>query len=303
MRRWNGWGQTSVRYPLPEPALQFLIRQLGIGDTTPDAALETLLEHLPESRLPKHPGLERGAQDRLLHACGQSLPDWVALRSGQIPAYPDGVAYPTSRQELQGWLSYARQHQVQLIPYGGGTSVVGHINPLSQLGPVLTLDLSRMNQFLNFDAQSHLATFEAGVNGPSLEKQLNQRGFTLGHFPQSFELSTLGGWIATRSSGQQSYYYGRIEDLFAGGYLETPSGPLDLPVLPASAAGPDIRQLILGSEGRLGIISEATVRVHNLPETEAFYGIFFREWEKGVQAVRHLVQARLPISMKAAGGR
>ena len=159
--------------------------------------------------------------------------------------------------------------------------MVGHITPLSELGPVLTLDLSRMNQLIYLDTESRLATFGAGISGPSLENQLNRQGYTLGHFPQSFELSTLGGWIATRSSGQQSYHYGRIEDLFAGGHVETPAGSLDLPCLPASAAGPDLRQLILGSEGRLGIISQATVRIRPLPEFEAFYGIFFREVGKG----------------------
>jgi alkyldihydroxyacetonephosphate synthase len=219
------------------------------------------------------------------------------MRSGQVEGFPDGVAFPESEEEIRLWLTFAQKNNIQLIPYGGGTSVVGHITPLSKQGPVLTLDLSRMNQLLNLDADSQLATFGAGIAGPALESLLNRQGLTLGHFPQSFELSTLGGWIATRSSGQQSYYYGRIENLFAGGHIETPSGPLDLPSLPASAAGPDLRQVILGSEGRLGVITQATVRIRPLPQFEAFYGFFFRKWEKGVQAVRQLVQARLPISM------
>ena len=297
MRRWNGWGQTSTTYPLPENAYAFLIDQLGTGSQSEDASLESILEHVPDSRLPELPALDTSPRTRLLHACGQSLPDWVALRSGNVKRFPDGVAYPETENELRQYLRYAQEHHLQVIPYGGGTSVVGHITPLSELGPVLTLDLSRMNQLSSLDAESRLATFAAGISGPSLENQLNRQGYTLGHFPQSFELSTLGGWIATRSSGQQSYYYGRIEDLFAGGHVETPAGPLDLPCLPASAAGPDLRQLILGSEGRLGIISQATVRIRPLPGFEAFYGIFFREWEKGVHAVRSMVQAGIPISM------
>ena len=111
--------------------------------------------------------------------------------------------------------------------------------------------------------------------GPEIEKQLAASGYTLGHFPQSFEFSTLGGWISTRSTGQQSYRYGRIENLFAGGHVETPIGPLDLPNHPASAAGPDLKHILLGSEGRLGVVTRVTVRVQHAPEVEAFYGVFF----------------------------
>jgi alkyldihydroxyacetonephosphate synthase len=144
---------------------------------------------------------------------------------------------------------------------------------------------------------SRLATIEAGANGPEIERQLRQHGFTLGHYPQSFELSTLGGWIATRSSGQQSYYYGRIEDLFAGGHLESPAGSLDLPPHPASAAGPDLRQLLLGSEGRFGLITRAVVRVRLIPQFESFYGVFFHSWQDGMDAVRQIAQDHLPVSM------
>jgi alkyldihydroxyacetonephosphate synthase len=162
---------------------------------------------------------------------------------------------------------------------------------------VLTLSLERLNRLLDLDETSRLATFEAGVSGPHLEAQLKDRGYTLGHYPQSFEYSTLGGWIATRSSGQQSYYYGRIEDLFAGGQLETPRGQLELPDFPASAAGPDLREIVLGSEGRLGVITRARLRVRPLPETEEFYGVFFHSWEQGIQAVRCAAQEDLPVSM------
>lgn len=174
---------------------------------------------------------------------------------------------------------------------------MGHINPPAGGPPVLTLSLAELNRLLDLDDTSRLATFEAGVQGPHLEAQLAEHGYTLGHFPQSHELSTLGGWIATRSSGQQSYYYGRIEDLFAGGIVEMPGQTLTLPPLPASAAGPDLRQLVLGSEGRLGIITEATVRVRPLPEIERFYGLFFPDWESGLQAVRAIAQSDLPLSM------
>ena len=297
MRRWNGWGDETITFPLPASALQFLESQVGSGLPCIDVDFSSLIAQVEKSRLPNHPLISTQSDERVLHARGQSLPDWIALNSGQIDACPDGVAYPTSDEDVRSLLAYARAANVTVIPYGGGTSVVGHINPLPESGPVLTLDISRLNRMLTLDETSQLATFEAGTSGPEVEKQLNARGYTLGHFPQSFELSTLGGWIATRSSGQQSYHYGRIESLFAGAHVETPIGDIDLPVHPASAAGPDLKQVILGSEGRFGVITRATVRVRRLPEAEAFYGVFFHEWEPGAEAVRRIAQAGIGVSM------
>jgi alkyldihydroxyacetonephosphate synthase len=297
MRRWNGWGDDAIDFPVPESALVYLEAHLGEGKPHPDASIKEILKGVPNSRLSEHPLICIDSRERLLHARGQSLPDWIAMRSGRIEAFPDGVAYPASQAEVRELIGIARRTGATLIPYGGGTSVVGHINPIRGERPVLSVDLSRMNRLLYLDETSRLATFEAGVCGPDLEAQLNQRDYTLGHYPQSFELSTLGGWIATRSSGQQSYHYGRIESLFAGGYVETPQGSLELPCLPASAAGPDMRHLILGSEGRFGIITSATVRVRKIPEQDSFYGIFFRDWESGVAAVREIAQAGVQVSM------
>jgi alkyldihydroxyacetonephosphate synthase len=297
MRRWNGWGDDDTQYPLPGSASRFLQSALGEGDRSPDATLEALIPTIPDSRLQDNPWIRRDPETRLRHARGQSLPDWLALRSGRIGNFPDGVAYPTSEDDVREIFKFARDVDAHIIPYGGGTSVVGHINPLQGEQPTLTVNLSCMNQLLNLDEISQLATFGAGMSGPEIEATLSEHGYTLGHFPQSFELSTLGGWIATRSSGQQSYHYGRIEDLFAGGHVEAPAGSLDLPPHPASAAGPDLRQFILGSEGRMGILTQATVRIRRLPESEHFYGVFFREWEAGMEAVRQAVQDGCPLSM------
>ena len=297
MRRWNGWGDKATDYPLPDSAASYLAELVGEGLVIPDISLDQALAAVPPSQLPAHLFVISTSVERLNHARGQSLPDWVALRQGRIETFPDGVAYPENVDDIQAIFAYVRRTGARLIPYGGGTSVDGHINPRPQDTPVLTIDLSRLNQLFGFDETSRLASFGAGVRGPDLEAQLNKLGYTLGHFPQSFELSTLGGWIASRSSGQQSYHYGRIEDLFAGGHIETLQGPLDLPNLPASAAGPDLRQLILGSEGRLGIITQAAVRVRPLPQIDTFYGVFFPSWEQGSQAVREIAQARIPISM------
>ncbi len=296
-KRWNGWGETGFEYPLPAGAEGFLADKLGAPPAPADASLDSALELVPPSRLETAAGMSTDPLDRLLHAHGQSLPDWIALRSGKIGRTPDAVAYPADAEQVRRLLLWAAQQGLSLIPYGGGTSVVGHINPEMGDAPVLTLDLGQMNRMLEFDPVSRLARFEAGATGPAIEGKLNELGYTLGHFPQSWEYSTLGGWIATRSSGQQSYRYGRIEQLFAGGSLETPAGPLQLSSLPASAAGPDLRQLVLGSEGRLGVLTEASVRIRPLPEREQFLGLFFHTWDDGLMAARTLVQEVVPLSL------
>ena len=297
MRRWNGWGDEGVDYPLPEAAARFLTTRTGPTSPPCDVAFERVAAAVPRSRLAPHPLVNPDVAVRARYARGQSLPDWIALRGGRVGAFPDGLAFPTDAGQVRDLIRYAVATGTQLIPYGGGTSVLGHVNPLASDGPVLTVSLERLNALRHFDATSHLATFGAGITGPDLEAELRARGFTLGHFPQSFEFSTLGGWIATRSSGQQSLGYGRIERLFAGGRVESPAGTLGLPAIPASAAGPDLREMILGSEGRLGIITEATVRVAELPERERFHAVFFPDFERGLDAVRELVQSRVPLSM------
>jgi alkyldihydroxyacetonephosphate synthase len=297
MKRWNGWGNINTDYPVPPFALEYLTKRLGPLDPSPDAAKETLLAAVGESRLPAHPLVDVSAETRLIHARGQSLHDWVDMCYGRTDTFPDGVAFPETDEDVRNLLKYAQNAGAYVIPYGGGTSVVGHITPPGSDVPVLSLSLEKMTRLLDLDETSRLATFQAGVAGPDLEAQLKARGYTLGHFPQSFEYSTLGGWVATRSSGQQSYHYGRIESLFAGGTVETPRGRLELKPVPASAAGPDLREMLLGSEGRLGVITQAKVRVRRLPEAEAFFGVFFPSWEQGSEAVREIVQNELPVSM------
>ncbi|WP_324668041.1 FAD-binding oxidoreductase [Geochorda subterranea] len=297
MRRWNGWGDEGVTYPVPAGAWDFLEAMLGPGMTPRDATLPEVVSRVPPSRLPPHPLVSTDPEQRVRHALGQSLPDWIAARSGRVPAFPDGVAFPSTHEEVRELIRYAEAAGARLIPYGGGTSVVGHLAVLPGADPVLSVDLGRMSQLVDFDARSHLATFGAGVKGPDLEACLRARGFTLGHFPQSFEYSTLGGWVATRSAGQQSLGYGRIEDLFAGGRMEAPAGTLLLPPFPGSATGPDLRQAVLGSEGRLGILTEVTVRVRPLPQAEEFAAVFFPEFEHGLEAVREMVQSDVPLSM------
>ena len=297
MRRWNGWGDESHSYEVPTKSQGALSDWVGPPTPTRSASLVDVLKTVPPSRVGGASFLSFDAEDRLRHARGQSFGDWVALRSGQVGVFPDAVAYPETAEDVRSLLDWSVRTNTRLIPYGGGTSVAGHINPEATGGPTVTMDLGRMSKLQKLDEVSRLATFGAGVSGPDLEAQLRAHGLTLGHFPQSFEQSTLGGWIATRSSGQQSAHYGRIEKLFAGGQVETPQGTLKLPCFPASAAGPDLKEVVLGSEGRIGVITEATVRVSKLPEKEEFVGVFFPGWEEGLAASRTIAQAKLPLSM------
>ena len=297
MKVWNGWGDESLHFDLPPRAHDLLRQLIGEGTAREDYPLERLLAPFPVTRLPPHPLIYTDPKERLDHAHGQSLPDWIGLRGGTLQHFPDGVAFPDSLEGVQELLRFAEENQIIIIPYGGGTSVVGHLQVPKGDRPVLSLSLERLNHMLDLDRYSMLATFEAGVRGPELEAQLRANGTTLGHFPQSFEYSSLGGWVVTRSSGQESMHYGRIEGLFAGGDVLTPKGALHLPPFPASAAGPDLRHVVLGSEGRLGILTRIIVRISPLPERNEIYGIFFPSWDQAVEAVRELANSRVPLSM------
>lgn len=297
MRRWNGWGDEGTNMLLPDSAGNFLEKKLDKATPLADSGLAEVLAIVPESRLPEHSLISTDKEQRVRHARGQSLPDWLAMRSGDFGIFPDGVCFPENRQQIHDILSFAKQHNIELIPYGGGTSVAGHINPRQSERAILTVDMGHMNQLMDLDESSQIATFGAGTPGPMVEAQLRAKGYTLGHFPQSFELSTIGGWVASRSSGQQSLRYGRIEQMFAGGILETFDGGLNLPTFPASSAGPDLREMILGSEGRFGIISEVKVRVTKLAEVEQFYVLFFPDWKNASNFCREVVQNRIPLSM------
>jgi alkyldihydroxyacetonephosphate synthase len=300
MRRWNGWGDDTIDFPLNEEALAFLAQRIGKGTPVSDASFEQACADLVAagpSRLAPHPLIDTRPATRLRNALGQSLPDWLKLRYGRIGQAPDGVAYPESADDVRTLLDYAQQHGVALIPQGGGTSVAGHLTAPAWAKAVLAVNMTRMCRMQYLDKEAQLATFGAGVFGPDLEAQLRAHGYMLGHFPQSFEYSTLGGWVVTRSSGQQSLRYGRIEQMFAGGVVETPQGRLEIPTFPASAAGTDLREMVLGSEGRMGFLTEATVRVTPLPEHESFHAVFFPSWEKAEAAVRTLAQSRLGLSM------
>lgn len=188
-------------------------------------------------------------------------------------------------------LAYCTEHGIAVVPFGGGTSVVGGLDPIrGQFGSVVSLDLRRLDELHSLDETSQEAELGAGVTGPDAERMLGERGFSLGHFPQSFKFATIGGYAATRSSGQDSAGYGRFNDMIRGLRVVTPSGVLDLGRAPETAAGPDLRELFSGSEGVFGIITRVRLRVHPVPEAVRYEAWSFPDFTTGAAALRAVTQ-------------
>jgi alkyldihydroxyacetonephosphate synthase len=294
-----GWGDPARRTGLPGHATAWLRRE--IGPTTPARPVEIRPKptHLPDDHrqaLAAVVGTDNVRVDdesRSRHAAGRSYLDLLALRSGDVDA-PDAVVIPGSPAEVRDLLTVCAERRIAVVPFGGGTSVVGGVAPLrGAFTSVVSLDLARLDRLLSVDEEALTATFEPGVRGPAAEALLNARGLTLGHFPQSYEYASLGGYAATRSSGQASTGYGRFDELVVAMVVQTPAGELRLGRGAASAAGPDLRALLIGSEGVLGIITEVTVRVRRLPDAPHYEAFFFRSWASGTAALRELEQQRL----------
>ncbi|MDY7041377.1 MAG: FAD-binding oxidoreductase [Chloroflexota bacterium] len=305
--RWWGWGTLDQDYSLEgRPAFWPMLREQlelpaeAIEHETPPIPLEEISLRPPRfgdpelSSLRKLLGEEAVRTDRLAraeHAYGQAYRDLLRIRAGHIPHPPDVVAYPADEAQIASLLSWAADHDVAVIPFGGGSSVLGGVEPEPDDRPTITLDLARLDRMLAVDPVSRTARLQAGATGPEVEAQLNARGFTLGHFPQSFEFSTLGGWIATRSAGQNSIGYGKIEHMTQAVRTITPAGIVETRDTPATAAGPSLLQLLVGSEGTYGVITEATMRIHPLPAVRDYRGILFHGLENGVAAFRDLMQS------------
>jgi alkyldihydroxyacetonephosphate synthase len=301
--RWWGWGEDGHDVALPEHALAMLRSELGIdsGAGARPVALEDV--RLPDSRLDASVrarlaavvGEEHLLDDRAArvgHAAGRSYPDLVRLRTGELAGAPDAVVAPDSAEQVQALLAACAEARVAVVPFGGGTSVVGGVDPFADGFPaVISLDLHRLDGLLAVDRTSLTATFEGGLFGPEAERLLAAEGMTLGHFPQSFEFSTVGGWVATRSAGQASTGHGRIDELVEGLRLVAPTGEVMQRAVPATAAGPDLRELLVGSGGVLGVICEATLRVRELPAARQYEGWSFRSFEEGCEALRVMEQA------------
>jgi alkyldihydroxyacetonephosphate synthase len=296
MRRWNGWGEEREHAELPDAAARLLERVVGPGTPPRDATLADVVAHVPGSRLDDDPLLSTDPADRVRHARGQSLHDWIDVRTGRLEAVPDAVARPHDGEQVRALLRLAAGTGAVLIPYGGGTSVVGGVSVRSSERPVITVDLGRLSGIRGLDERSGLVTVGAGTTGPRLDTELAADGWTVGHEPQSWELATVGGWVAARGAGLRSLGQGRIEALFAGGTLEAPAGTLTMPTHPASAAGPDIRQLVLGSEGRLGILTDIVLRASPVPEADVVDAHALPSWDAGMEAARAVAQLRPGLS-------
>jgi alkyldihydroxyacetonephosphate synthase len=295
-RRLGGWGFEGQGFEPPAPMLSWLRARFDNSPPFPkfDAAE---FEAPPAPELPELPGeTSQDGLDRLAHARGQALADMLRLRSGTVRHLPAAVVRPGSEEELEALLAAASREGLRLVPWGGGTSVTGGVN-LVDAAPAVSVDLGRLSGLHEIDTRSGLATFGAGTFGPALEAALEPHGFSLGHFPQSFECSTLGGWIAAHSSGQESLGTGRIADLVAGLRVFTPAGRLEIPSLPASASGPDLRRLMAGSEGRFGIFSRATMRVAPLPADHRVQAVLLPGFLAGVEAARLLVKEEIGLCL------
>jgi alkyldihydroxyacetonephosphate synthase len=301
--RWWGWGEDGVSFTHEDkPALApFLARHLDLDVARPTsrpAAFESLRVPEPSLPSPLRAALEAAvgagavstdALDRVVHARGKSLRDLVRHRGGDLGRLPDAVVRPAGEDEVTAVLAAALDADAVLIPFGGGTSISGSLEAAAEeRRTVISLDLSRLSRVLDVDAASRLARVQAGAFGPDLERQLNGAGWTLGHFPDSFTHSTLGGWIATRSSGMQSDRYGDIGDLTRAVRVVTPSGLLVTRPVPHTSTGPSVREMVLGSEGRLGVITEATVHVRRLPERRTILGYLFPSWADGLAAMQEI---------------
>ncbi len=309
--KWNGWGWAAHKDPFAgrDDLWTWLAEQLGMPSllATPARPLEEI--EVAESRLNPAErqafaailGADRVRTDnyeRAFHARGRSYFDLLRLRAGDLSVAPDAVLYPRGEAEVLSTLSFASENGIAVVPYGGGTSVVGGVSAAN--GPfrsVVTLDLTGMDRVGEIDTVAETATAEAGIYGAALEKSLHAKGVTLGHYPQSFEFSTLGGWIAHRGAGQQSLRYGKAEDWLLAARVATPKGILTTNAFPASAAGPRLTDLLVGSEGAFGIVTEATVRVRKWPEQSDYRGFLFRDYAGGIAALREAAQDEIPIAM------
>jgi alkyldihydroxyacetonephosphate synthase len=299
--RWWGWGDPEHPPGLPSHALDFLRETVGLGaKPCPPVALEHVrlpacsidadaLEVLRE--IVGSSNVRGDHADRVAHAAGRGYPDLVRLRAGAPESAPDAVLYPSTHAQLRALLAACARLSIAVVPFGGGTSVVGGVEPLrGEHRAVLALDMRRMAAVLELDGESRIVKVQAGAFARALEQWLSRRGLTLGHFPQSFEYVTLGGCAATRSAGQASTGYGRFERIVHGLRLVAPAGDIELPAPPASAAGPGLRELLVGSEGTLGVIDELSLRARAAPAERVYEGVFFESFSAGARALRELVQ-------------
>jgi alkyldihydroxyacetonephosphate synthase len=303
---WSGWGDPAEAVELSPPVRELLRQALGVrgaADRTGTAAPRAIADvRLPEPALTRPARAALAAivgeehvlcdsESRLRHTRGKSTTDLLRMRAASADGAPDAVVLPGSHEEVLALLRACAKRRLAVVPFGGGTSVVGGLEPRrAGFAAAIALDLRRLDRLVELDEESRTATLEPGLRGPQAEALLGERGYTIGHHPQSYEYATLGGFAAARSSGQASAGYGRFDELVMRIVLATPSGTLELGRAPSSAAGPDLRQLVLGSEGAFGVITSLTVQVRPLPAETIYDGWRLESFAAGLVALRRLAQ-------------
>ncbi|OII64972.1 FAD-binding oxidoreductase [Streptomyces sp. CC53] len=296
---WSGWGDPAKAAPLPDTVIGLLRDLLGVAPradgpaaldeiAVPDSTLTAAAHRALAGCLGGSAHVRTDAESRIRHTRGKSTPDLLRIRAGDVDDIPAAVLLPAGHDEVLAVLRICTEHQLAVVPFGGGTSVVGGLAP--ERSRFVALDLRRMDALLDLDEVSRTATLQPGLRAPQAEALLNARGFTLGHFPQSYEWATIGGFAAARSSGQASAGYGRFDEMVLGLTVATPEGTWETGRAPRSAAGPDLRQLVLGSEGAFGVITSVTVRVRPLPAVRVYEGWRFPSFDAGTRALRALAQ-------------
>jgi len=317
--KWYGWGRKDVAFSHEDkPSFApFVADVVGVDLDAPSAQIPDLAGL--DVPAPRHPAALADALvgavgadqvhtddlDRVVHTYGKSLRDLVRARAGIFGRVPDLVVYPADEDQIAAVLAAALAADAVVIPFGGGSNIVGSLEaPVDEPRPVVSVDLGRLDRVVEVDAEARLARIQAGVLGPEMERQLNELGWTMGHFPDSFSHSTLGGWIATRSSGMQSDVYGDIGQITKAVRVLSPGGVIATRAVPSQSTGPSVLQMVLGSEGRLGIITEATVQVHRLPAKRVVLGYFFPSFDAGVTAMREIAESEAaPIITRVSDAR
>lgn len=326
--KWNGWGYNDSRFVYENDILIFTGDRYPIGGSVSlpyfkayvlkvlnvDLSRRNPGIPLPQSFPEPVPcpeflaklqrlGIEYNQEglDRLIRSHGQALHDIHALRTGAIKRIPDVVVFPVNHDQVVEVVRAATENDVVVIPYGGGTSVSGSAScPVDEQRSIALLDTTQMNRMLWIDKENLVACFEAGILGQDLEKEMRQLGYTIGHEPDSFEFSSLGGWVATRASGMKKNLYGNIEDIVVKVKMVTVKGVLEKNVsVPRLSCGPDFNHIILGSEGTLGVVTEVVLKIRPLPEKKQYGSLVFPDFKSGVLCLREVAKQRLqPASIR-----
>lgn len=298
--RWWGWGVEGHDKPITTEAETLLREEIGLESGADNPPKDISEVTIPSSRLDEEDisslndvvsTLSTDHDTRVRHALGRSYPDLARLRTGVVDVAPDAVAMPADEKELQALLKVCTERKIAVTAFGGGTSVVGGVEAVDGgFGKAIALSMVAFDAIVDINRKAHTVTVQAGVFGPDLEEALQPLGLTVGHFPQSFEFSTVGGWAACRSAGQESSGYGRIDDNVIGMRVVTPAGTMEFRDSPATASGPNPRQVFLGSEGTLGIITQVTLQLHDHPDEMLFDTYFVNSFEEGLEIFRELEQ-------------